>query len=817
MGGGLLGREAELATVASFLSTLESGPARLVFEGEPGIGKTTIWREAMLTAERLGVLVLSCRPGEAERKLSFSSLADLLCPVADELLPELPEPQRRALEIALLRVEPGSSPLEPRAVGVGLQSILTRLAERSPVVLALDDAQWLDRPSASALQFALRRVGSERIGLLCFRRPARHGVEALVEVAAEAELVRLGPLSLGAIHELLKARLGRSLPRPLLVRVHETAGGNPFYALEIAREVLETGVGSSRHVPIPDDLSQLLMRRVGRLPASTREALLVVASAAQPTVGLLTAAHGPGAEAALEAAEQAGVVEERDGGLRFSHPLYAAAVYSSASQQRRRRLHRRLAAVVSELEERAHHLAAAAETPDEEVAAVLEEAAEQGRARGAAAAAAALFADASRLTPAADPAKAQRRALAGAEMLFDAADTGAARAILERLVAEMPSGPVGARALLLMALVHMYEDGPRQAREACLEALAEASGHPRLEAEIHLMLSFVSDDDIALARRSAHRALELVAHDPETPTDLLAAALLEDAYGRFLGGFGMASEQVERAAGLLPRHGRTWPAHRADAALLAWSKYTDDLIRAREYAEQMVARWREEGDEYEAALGTAHLAEIECWLGDWPRAQAHADASAETIEQAGNPLWHAASLYQQALIAAHLGAEVDARQRALEGLQLAEQAADPWIETLNLSVLGFLELSLDDPAAADVWLTRAAAAVDRMKLAEPARFRFHGDQLEAVIALGHLNRADELLRQLRRRAERAPRPWILAVSARCDALLSAARGDLERALDSTDGALREHARLPMPFELGRTLLARGQVERRAKQ
>jgi DNA-binding CsgD family transcriptional regulator len=818
VGGGLFGREAELAMVESFLGALESGPARLVFEGEPGIGKTTLWSEAIRRAERRGLLVLSCRPAEAETKLSFAALADLVDPVADELPLELPAPQRRALEIALLRAEPeSSSPLDPRAVGVALQSIFTSLAMRTPLVLVADDAQWLDRSSAGALQFALRRVGSERIGLLTFRRPGGRELEAPAGIAAGTEPVRLGPLSLSAIHELLKARLGRSLPRPLLVRVHETAGGNPFYALEIAREIVETGIRPSEQLPIPADLSQLPMRRVRRLPAATREALLVAAAAAQPTVVLISAAVGGGAGTALEEAEVAGIVEEREGGVRFSHPLYAAAVYASASEQRRRVVHRRLAEVVTGLEERARHLAAVTSAPDDEVATVIEEAAEQARARGAVTAAASLFAEASRLTPAVEAATARRRALAGAETLFDAADTGAARSLLERLLTEMASGPERSRALLLMALVHFYEDGPRPAREACLQALAGARGDPRLEAEIHLRLAFVSADDSALARRSARRARKLVAQDKEAPTDLVAAALLEDAYMRFLTGGGMAVEQVERAVRLMPPDGSTWPAQRAHALLQSWSKYTDDLTRARELLEEAVADRREHGDDYSAALTTANLAEVECWLGEWSRARAHADASAETIEQAGNPLWPAATLYHQALIAAHLGAEVEARQRALEGLQLAERAADPWIETLNLSVLGFLELSLDDPAAADEWLTRAAAAVEGMNLAEPARFRFHGDQLEAAIALGHLDCADELLLQLRRRAERAPRPWILAVSARCEALLLAARGELESALDSTGAALRDHARLPMPFELGRTLLVRGQIERRAKQ
>jgi DNA-binding CsgD family transcriptional regulator len=812
----LLGREVELAAVDAFLDQAGSGFAALMLEGEPGIGKTTVWREGVRRAEERGLSVLCCRPAEAESKLSFCALTDLLEPVAAEAFEQLPDPQRQALEVVLLRAEAGDGAVEPRAVAAGVRATLVDLSALAPVLVAIDDTQWLDSASVRALQFALRRVGDARLGVLAARRSEAPRARERLELA-EADRLALGPLSLAAVHELLKARLGRSLPRPLLLRVYETCGGNPFFALEIAREVVDSGTLPGEALPVPKDLRRLVQRRLRRLSADTREVLLAAAASSEPTLHLLRAAVGRNPAVALEEAEHAEVVEVVGGGVAFSHPLYAAAIYASASTEQRRRLHRRLSMVVTDLEERARHLGSAATGPSEEVASALEEAGVIARMRGATGVAGALFSDAVRTTPAAEPAHAGKRALLAAEVLFEAADTAASRAMLERAIADLPTGSLRARAILELGLIHFYEDGPRQAAETCGRALAEAADDPRLGAEIQLHLSFVSGHDLVSAREHARQARGLVAENPAMPDDLVAASLLEDAWVGLLTGEPMASEQVERAREVMPPDGMSWPARRAHANLQSWSKYTDDLLCARLLLEQAVADRHEHGDEFAAALAKASLAEVELWLGHWHLARDLAEASARTIEQAGNPLWRAATLYQQALVSTHLGLEAEARSRAREGLRLAERAGDPWIQTLHLSVLGLLDLSLGDLVAADRWLTSAANVVDAMGLVEPARFRFQGDQLEAVLGLGQVERGQELLVQLRRRAEIAPRPWIRAVSLRCGGLLHAARGELDRALESADAALREFDRLPMPFELGRTLLVKGEIERRLKQ
>src|SRR5215470_17812387 len=163
---GVVGRDRELAAVAAFLDAVPSGPCGLLLEGEAGIGKTTVWSAGAALAAGRSYTVLSSRPAESEATLSFAALGDLLDGVLDRALAGLAPPQRRALEVALLMEDPAGSPPEQRAVSVAFLGVIRHLSASGPVVVAVDDLQWIDRPSAAALEFALRRLGSEPVGLL---------------------------------------------------------------------------------------------------------------------------------------------------------------------------------------------------------------------------------------------------------------------------------------------------------------------------------------------------------------------------------------------------------------------------------------------------------------------------------------------------------------------------------------------------------------------------------------------------------------------------------------------------------------------------
>ncbi len=300
----MIGRDRELDEGVDFLESVRQGSACLVLEGAAGIGKTTVWRELVHGADVRGFRVLSCRAAAAEAKLSFAGLTDLLSSLDASVYSSLPAPQRDALEVALLQAVPGPRAPSQRAVFAGLCTVLFGLAAEDPLLLAVDDLQWLDRPSQAALEFALRRMTGRRIGFLCsVRTGAGPGFSSGLERALEesgAARVQIGPLSVGALHNLILERLGQALARPTVVKIAAAAEGNPFYALEIARELLRRSEPSALDaLPAPDDLSELVARRIRRLPGATREQLMMVAALSSPVLAMLD-------REALEPAEEAG-------------------------------------------------------------------------------------------------------------------------------------------------------------------------------------------------------------------------------------------------------------------------------------------------------------------------------------------------------------------------------------------------------------------------------------------------------------------------------------------------------------------------------
>jgi hypothetical protein len=241
--------------------------------------------------------------------------------------------------VALLRREAGEGDLEPRVVGTGLTALLGVLAQDRPLLLAIDDAQWLDPASARSLAFALRRLACDRLRLVAAVRTEdgagrRGGAFAAIEASLEAQAlsrIPVGPLSVASIHQMFRQVLGASYPRPVLVRIHRAAGGNAFYALEIAREVRRQGVPApGRPLPVPGDHRELALLRLRRLPRASREALTALAAMSRP------AAREVDLEA-LAPAEVAGIVRVRSGELvEFTHPLFGSARYSSLPEAARR-------------------------------------------------------------------------------------------------------------------------------------------------------------------------------------------------------------------------------------------------------------------------------------------------------------------------------------------------------------------------------------------------------------------------------------------------------------------------------------------------
>jgi DNA-binding CsgD family transcriptional regulator len=808
------GRDTEMAEVERFLEAVAQGGAALVIEGDAGIGKTTVWRAGVAEAEERGYRVLTAQPTQNERDVSYASVADLLRGVLDEARAGLPGPQQRGLDAALLRGM-ADEPADPRTIATGLASLLTALAELSSVLVTIDDAQWLDTASAAAIVLALRRVGDEPIGVLVTRRPGN----ALGQLLADARLVHLGPLSLAAIHHIVTAALGRSLPRALLTQVHATSGGNPFFAIELARFVLDGDGPSSPGNPIlrlPESIASLVTHRLARLPAPSRKALLIAASLASPTNALIESVLGEPAAAALDRAAAAGVIEINSGRVRFTHPLLSSAAYHSASEESRRRLHGRLAGLVDDLEERAHHLALGSSPEDEAVAATLDAAAARALTRGAPEAAAELRERAAALTPGLDADGAHRRLINAAEDFFKAGDRARARVLAEKVLGEVPDGVERGNALRLLGEIRYSEASFPDAIRALQDALRYVN-EPQVTIQIRLDLAFAfcRTGDLSAALASAATALA----DAEQLQDqgLLAGALAVSTMVGFLAGRGTDREKLEQALALedIERPGQMLLRPRAIAAMI--SVYEGRLTEAREGLHGLRAWAIEYGAESELPFLLHHLAWVEWWRGDFREAIRVAEEALALAAQADSATNRIARLVLRAMANSSLGDVAPARADLDEAAALVEQTGDAFGFYIVRLTLGSLELALGDAAAAESALAALIDAVAAKGVREPTFSGFVPDAVEALVQLGELERADALLTTFESRSHELERAWTISASARCRSLLLAEQGDLSGALAAAEQALIGQEDLELPLELGRAFLVLGRIRRRRKE
>jgi DNA-binding CsgD family transcriptional regulator len=807
----LVGRDEELGTVAGFLDAVVELPGAIVLRGEAGIGKTALWLAGVDAAAARGYRILSSRPSEAETGYSFAGLADLLGEAVGDVLSELPPIQQRALEAALLLGETDAR-ADDRAIAAAFLAALRLLAARGPLCVAVDDAQWLDAASVAALTFALARLDDEPVAaLLAVRGDAPDWLRRAMQEGT-LRTIDVGALSVGAIHELLRTRLDVTFPRPTLIKLCETSGGNPFFALELAAALQRRGraVAPGEPLPIPANLDELLRARLDGLSPAALAVARAVAALADPAMPLVEAAVGVRAEAGLTEALMTRVLELDGERLRFTHPLLGSAVAASQTPSQQRALHARLAEIAPTAEECARHLALAAVEPSDDIAAILEHEAVKARARGASAAAAELAEQAVRLTPTTSAADARRRVLLAADLQHRAGDSDRAAVLLERARAAAVPGIERATVLTHLAAV---QRNPQDAVGLYREALAEAEGDDALQADIQLRLAGLMRFSEGFERGIEHSRLAVRAAAHVDDAALRCRALAAFGLMQFQAGRGIPEEEMEEALALergLPQ----WPLDNGPTFVLGhqlwWSA---DVDRARELFEEVRAVATSGHDPVPLTSALWYLGFLEWRAGNWEAAERYAADSVELATQLGRLL--PPMQLPAAVIAAHRGRVDDARARAQGAIERAEAQDIRIAQSGHGWVLGFVELSLGDAAAALPFLARAYELRNDFLL-EPGMRLELGDLLEALIAVGELEQADEVLATWEERAAVLDRAWALAILARCRGLLLGARGDLEGAFASFELALAQHARSIDPFHHARTLLALGRTQRRAK-
>ena len=842
----LVGRQRELAEIDRFLDGSQKDLHALLLSGQAGIGKTTLWREALTRAQDRGFRVLTCRPTEVETQLSFAALVDLLGEPADEFLPQLPEPQRDALEAALLRATTDVVPA-PLGVSLGVLGVIKAAAEQGPVLIAVDDVPWLDESSIRALEFAVRRLEDAPVGLLAAQRTdgahvaaqrtdgppgaahrsdgardTRGGAAIPDLVAAVAPerrtVIDVAPLSVDDLAEVIGRVLGLELRRPALLRIHELSGGNAFYALEIARAIQRrTDAADPDALPIPSSLEDLIRDRIDALPPASVEVARYAAALSAPTHDVLSAALGKEpVDTGLAAGVAAGVLDLDGGAIRFSHPLLAAAIYGRASVQDRRATHGTLAAVVNEPEERARHLALAADAPDAEVAAALEEAARTARARGAAAAAAELAEAAIRLTPADDP-KSRRRRMMAADYHLAEGDVPRARSTLESLAADTPPAKRG-RILGELGQVLFLVSDRAAAGRAFQEALPLVGDDLALRVRVEMGLAgvaFLTWEEWQTGGR--HIAAALAAAENLGDPVLLMQAIGHFSTWEFLLGRGVPRDLMVRAEEFERWREDVPPIEHPDHQFSKILTLVGETDAARRLQERLLIDARRRGDWYSPPWLYLQAAVIELMAGDWALAERHAVDCRTSAGQSGQDATVGYIGTVEVELLALRGDVERCRASADHELRESERMRLPGaVQGLHTS-LALLELSLGNTAAAYAQLG-PALGLNHPGQAEPTYLRPTVPlAVEVLTGLGRLAEADALLVPYERLARRRKRTISIADAARCRALLLAAGTDMEGALASAEEAVRLFESLALPFETARTLLVLGEIRRRARQ
>ena len=803
-------RPFELRTVSEFLRSVTQQPSGLVIEGEPGIGKTTLWLSAIEQARDSGYRVFSARVGQAESVLAYATVADLLRDIDATVLAALPDIQRVAVDRVLLRASSEDHTTDQRVVAAAFASVFDCLAADSPVLIAIDDLQWLDRSSKDVLAFAARRFKAQ-VGLLLTERSDDDGGSAVTWLMLSRpdgiERVRVGPLSLGGLHTLVSARLERSFPRPTMVRIAEISGGNPFFALELARAI---DAGSSKaQFMLPGSLSELMRLRIGRLDREARKLLLAAASVVDPTVELLAQVTGACVES-LGEAEAKGIIGIDGNIVRFVHPLLAHSVYTDASPAERRAMHRSLAEAVTMPELKARHMALASARADPETLHALDTAADEAAARGAPAAAAELM----ELAIGLGGDQPERR-IHAAEHHFNAGDPERARALLEQTLEKLSPGTLRGTALNLLAGVHLYDDHWTEAVAVLERALDDAKDSPALLVQTLIVLAFGQrmiskfDESLVSARMAVTYAEQL------GDAALISRALAMAVQLNFMYGHGVDEISLRRAVELEDSAIDVltpFSASMIEGLVLAW---TGQLDAAHARMEALHRRCTERGAENDLTAVASCEALIEIWRGNLIEAARLADEAMEHAEQGSGSL--AIALSMRAMVTAYVGREHDSRADARAVLDIARFSVSPRLAEWPVMTMGFLEVSVGNYAQALEAVQPMQRTFEAIPGTEIMTASYIPDAVEAMISLGRGGEAEPLIEALECNGRRLDRPWMLAVGARCRSMWLAARGDVEAAARKAQDAMSEHDRLPMPFERARTQLLLGQLHRRQRQ
>jgi DNA-binding CsgD family transcriptional regulator len=798
----LVGREQPLAALIGCLEGLVS-PVCATVVASPGSGKTALVAAFLDAVRGRDVLLLSCKPLESEASLGFATLSEVLEPLPLEAYDELPAPQRSAIRAALL-LEPGGD-ADPRSVAAAVRSVLTTQADVRPVVLVVDDAQWLDGASAAALGQALRRVVDKPVLVVAAARPSGRPLAEwlpgwpLVDVPLE-------PMTAASLFHVVHQHLGVQLDRGQLRSVEHSSRGNPLHALEFARHRV-FGPGAS--------FEALLGERILKLPRSTRSALLLAALAGAPTVEVVAQARGVTAPVLLDDLEPA-VADQlvrlgKD--ISFLHPLYLEAAVEAASAEERADGHRLLASAVHLEEERARHLALASPGPDEPLAARLEHAARSAWRRAAWGEAVELMQLAARRST--DKARTDTRLLASAEWLVTSGSPGPAESLLVKLRATASGETYWRASIELCALLG---DAGRRDEASILAGELDAADLPvelRADAVITAEIDGLLERSDAEALASLRRVNSALAARPDRPglARLRAAGLALEAMRTSFAG-GSPNPALAQAIELDRRE----PAHRLLASPLLTEAHeqlvADRHDRARAAYDELHRRAVETGDDVSLPAICAQFVHLEIRAGHWDHARELLVEGQEVAVSARSEVSRLLLGNSSGMLRG-LGGDLEGAVGDLRGLRGALDALrDPGLLAIWGSCLGKVLSAHGDFAAACLVLDEAVGWAADASMTDPGALTIDAEYVELLVATGRLDEAGARLEDAERRCRESGRDSVLAECGRARLALQAAGGHVEEAAAGVPSMLAAFDGAHKPLEKARAHLLAGQLFRR---
>lgn len=788
----LLGRDAELGQLRD---VVEAGGA-VVLEGRPGVGKSALLEAALTGA---GVRATLRATGvQSEIELPYAGLRQLLDPVLDEI-DQLPPAQRSALRAALALDAPQGIDR-----GTVLHATAALIGALAPVVVAVDDLQWLDESSVAAIAFVARRA--RRLGAAVIAVHSLRGAPLVgwddVPTRAVEELGRTDALTLAQ-----RAGVAAAVADALVRAV----GGNPLALIEGPAELTDAQRSGREALPAPlpagRSVTAAYAARLARLPAGTRAALLLAAASSDDAVAPVLAALPDGGAAVLEPAEDDGIVTVDARVVRFVHPEARSAVYHAAAPSERRAAHRALAAVLP-APERAWHLAVAADRPDEGLAAALEAAAYDAVARGAPGAALHGLRRAATLTP--DPGQARTRTLTAGHLALLAGQPDTALA----LATELPPAPDDAARADTQLLVGAAtaQSGRAAEAQALLEAEAEriAAADPARAAGLltQAAIALMGSGPVDLVARIAARARALA-----PPGADLVPAIMEASARAVSGEHAAARDLLDARLDEIRALDPSAPGHEVialAAMCLHWMEEQDRAIRLIAPAVQTL---RDRGAVTPLAFPLVVLVSVHTRRGDFRGAARLADEAAALGEEAIGPFLQAMSLNTRAFVAAHLDEGDVCVANAERARVICERLGIDSHRAVAEQSLGMLALARGELRTAIAHLERSRIARRRYGARDPGYTFNEADLTEAYIRAGRTADAHRALEELREGARLTGGAWATAAAARYAALL----GPADTLDEHLAVATAAHARIGFPFEEARTKLVFGERLRRARR